>query len=392
MEEIAIKNGTIFTPFRAIKRGVIVINNGKIVAIGRKEDVRIPTNAIEIDASGKIVAPGFIDLHTNGARGYNVIDGSYEAIKAMAKFAIEHGTTAFIPTTVTAPQKIIVAAASSVKEATIKGTGGAQVLGVHLEGPYINFEMRGAQNPDYIRKPSMRELEQVLNASGNNVKIVTIAPEIDGGLEFIKELKKRNIVVSVGHSNATYDEIVSAIRAGLSYASHTFNGMERLHHREPGVIGAVLTRDEITAEVIADGIHVHPAAIKILVRAKGRDKVVLVTDNIGAAGMPDGVYTLSGLEVIVKNGICRLRDGTLAGSTLTMDVAVKNMVELVELPLKDALIMATANPARVIGIDNKGCLETDKDADIVILNKHLGIYMTIVQGNIVYRASEVATN
>jgi len=259
-------------------------------------------------------------------------------------------------------------------------------LGVHLEGPYINPEKRGAHDAEYVRLPSLDEIRELLEASNHTIKIVTLAPEVKGSIELITELRKFGIVASVGHSNATYSEVVDAIKHGVTHATHTFNEMGGLHHREPGVVGAVLVQDELTAELISDNIHVHPAAMKLLIRTKGTNKVVLVTDAIQAAGMPDGEYRVGKKDVIVRNGVCRVESGELAGSTLTMDGAVRNVMKSVGLPLRTAIKMATINPALAINIDkNKGSLEPGKDADIIIIDKEVNVYVTIVKGKIVHR-------
>jgi N-acetylglucosamine-6-phosphate deacetylase len=268
-----------------------------------------------------------------------------------------------------------------------RGTQGAEVLGVHLEGPYINPEKHGAHDAEHVRPPSPEEIKEMLEAANRTVKIVTLAPEVNGSKELIKELGKFGVVTSMGHSNATYSEAVNAIKLGVTHASHTFNGMRSFHHREPGIVGAVLVHDELTAELISDNIHVHPVAMKLLVRTKGTDKVVLVTDAIQAAGMPDGKYKLGKQKVIVEKGVCRLESGELAGSTLTMDEAVRNTMKSVGMPLRIAIKMATINPAVAISVDkSKGSLELGKDADIVIIDYEVNVYVTIVKGKVVYEA------
>jgi len=381
-----IKNGTVITPSRTIKSGVVIFEDGRITAVGRESDVKMPKGARMIDASGKTVAPGFIDIHIHGGGGRDAMEGSYEAINEIAKFVAGHGTTAFLPTTVSAPRDDMLNAVGAVKKAMERGTESAEVLGVHLEGPYINLEKRGAHDAEYVRLPSPDEIKELLEAANCTIKIVTLAPEVNGSKELIKELGRLGIVASLGHSNATYKEAMKAIKLGATHAAHTFNEMRSFHHREPGILGAVLVHDELTAELISDNIHVHPVAMKLLVRTKGTDKVVLVTDAIQAAGMPDGKYKLGKQNVIVKKGVCRLESGELAGSTLTMDEAVKNAMKSVGIPLRTAIKMATINPAVTISVDkNKGSLEPGKDADIVIIDDEVKVYMTIVKGKVVYK-------
>jgi len=381
-----IKNGTVITPFRTIKNGVVIFENGKITAVGGESDVKMPKEARAIDASGKIVVPGFIDVHIHGGGGRDIMDASYEAVKEIAKFVASHGTTSFVPTTISTSRPNLLRTIKAVRTAREKGTDSAEVLGVHLEGPYINPEKRGAHSADYVRLPSLDEFEEIWEASNHAVKIVTLAPELEGSKILIQRLRELGIVASIGHSNATYIQAVDAIKQGVRHATHMFNRMSGFDPREPGVVGAVLVHDELTAELICDKIHVHPAAMNLLVRVKGSERVVLVTDAIRAAGMPDGEYALGKQHVIVKDGVSRLRSGDLAGSTLTMDRAVRNMMKLVGTPLQTAVKMATINPAVVINVDkNKGSLEPDKDADIVIIDDEISVYMAIVKGNIVYK-------
>lgn len=387
MEEISvITNGTVITPFKTIKNGVVVFKDGRIITVGQEKDVETPKEAKVIDASGGIVAPGFIDIHIHGGKGSDVMDASYEAINKLAKFEASHGTTAFLATTISAAHNDLLNAAKTVKVTMEKGTDGAEVLGIHLEGPYINPKKCGGQDSKYIRPPSVNEFREILKASNYAVRLVTLAPEVEGAKKLIVELRNFGITASIGHSNATYSEVVDAIKHGISHAAHTFNRMRGFDHREPGVVGAVLIHDELTAELICDYVHVHPAAMKLLTKVKDSSGVVLVTDAIRAAGMPDGKYKLGKRNVIVKNGVSRLESGGLAGSTLMMDKAVRNMVNLVGASLQEAVMRATINPAKVVGVDNrKGSLEQGMDADFVILDRDLNVCSTIVRGKMVHR-------
>jgi N-acetylglucosamine-6-phosphate deacetylase len=383
---VVIENGTVMTPSEAIEKGVVVFEDGKITAVGQRNRVKVPRSARVIDASGKIVAPGFVEIHVHGGKGRDVMDASYEAVKDIAKFLVSHGTTSFVPTTISAPRSDLLRAVEAVKKAMEKGTDGAEVLGAHLEGPYINPEKRGAHDADYVRLPSLDEFEEIWEASNRAVKIVTLAPELEGSKMLIQRLRELGIVASIGHSNATYTQAVDAMKRGVRHATHVFNRMSGFDPREPGVVGAVLVHDELTAELICDGIHVHPAAMSLLTRVKGSKKVVLVTDAIRAAGMPDGEYALGKQRIIVKDGVSRLESGDFAGSTLTMDRAVRNIVRLVGTPLQTAVKMATINPAAVVNVDeNKGSLEPGKDADIVIIDDEINVYLTTVKGKILYR-------
>ncbi|MEA3344856.1 MAG: N-acetylglucosamine-6-phosphate deacetylase, partial [Chloroflexota bacterium] len=262
-----------------------------------------------------------------------------------------------------------------------EGSDGAEILGVHLEGPYFNLEKKGAQPASQIRPADPEEYGSFFRAGP--VRLIALAPEIPGNRGLIPYAIDRGAVVAVGHSVATYEEMLEAVSLGLSQATHTFNGMGGLHHRRPGTVGAALTCDEIYAQVIVDLIHIHPAVVKLLVRAKGPERTVLITDAMRAAGMPDGTYELGGQEVIVREGEARLPTGSLAGSTLTMDQAVRNVMRAADLSLSEALRMATITPAYSIGVeDRKGSLETGKDADIILLDEELQVVLTMVRGEI----------
>jgi len=382
---VAIKNGRIVTPRDMIENGVILVKNAKIKAVGEKDKVGVPSNALVIDASGRAVTPGFIDIHIHGSGGSDTMEASYDSLNNMSIFEARHGTTGFLPTTITASQEDLLVSVRAIKTAMEKGTSGGEILGVHLEGPYINIERKGGQPPEYIRKPDLEELGHLIRESNNSIKIVTLAPEVEGGLELVRRVVQKGIVASIGHSDSTYEEALRAVEAGISHACHTYNAMKGFHHREPGALGAVLTTDKITAELVADGIHAHPAAMRILVKCKGTDRIILVTDAIVGTGMR-GRYKVGGRDIIVTMKSSRFLDGSIAGSVLTMDSAVKNMMELVGISLRDAVKMATVNPARRIGVYNrKGSLEVGKDADITIVDDRLNVHMTMVMGRIVYK-------
>ena len=381
---VAIKNGRIVTPRDIIENGVVLIENSKIKSVGERSKLKVPSNALVIDACGRAVTPGFIDIHIHGGGGSDAMDCSYDSVNRISLFEARHGTTGFLPTTITASQEDLLNSVKAIRIAMERGTGGGEILGVHLEGPYINIERMGGQPPEYIRKPDSEELGRLVEASNNNIKIITLAPEVEGGLELVRRVVQQGVVASIGHSDATYDEALRAVEAGVSHACHTYNAMRGFHHREPGVVGAVLSCDELTAELIADGIHVHPEAMRILVKCKGTDRIILVTDAIVGTGT-QGKYKLGGRDIIVTEKSSKFLDGSIAGSVLTMDSAVKNMVELAGVSLRDAIKMATVNPARRIGVyDRKGSLEIGKDADITIVDEQLNVYMTMVRGRVVY--------
>ncbi|MBE3091704.1 MAG: N-acetylglucosamine-6-phosphate deacetylase [Candidatus Atribacteria bacterium] len=384
-------HGTIVTPFQLLEDRIIIIEKGKIIAItNKKEDLAILKNVEKIEAKDKFVVPGYIDIHVHGGGGSDVMDGEYEAIKQVATTHSRFGTTAFLPTTMTMAKDKIIKSLKSIHEARLKGTGTAEILGIHLEGPYINPEKKGAQKEEDIKKVSVEEFLEFNQASGNLIRLVTIAPEMPGAIDFIRWLHQQGIIVSVGHSNATYKQVQEGIQAGLSHVTHIFNAMRGLHHREPGVVGAALSSPKLIVEMIADGVHLHPMVLKMLTQIKESEKLVLITDAMRATGFKEGTYDLGGQEVIVTQGQAKLKNGTLAGSVLTMDKAVKNLVTKVGISLLNAVQMASYNPAKCLGIDDrKGSLEINKDADIVILNKNLETELTMVAGKVVYRRKEI---
>lgn len=387
-KRIVIINGTIITPFHLFIDKAIIVEKGKIKEILNKEELSITTliGAEIIEARDKYIAPGYIDIHVHGGGGSDVMDEDYEAINQVAITHSRFGTTSFLPTTMTMSKDKIIRSLCNIHEAVKKGTAGAEILGVNIEGPYINPKKKGAQKEEDIRLPSIEEFSAFNKASGNLIRLVTIAPEISGAIELINYLHKQGIVASVGHSNSTYAQVQAGIKVGLSHVTHTFNAMRGLHHREPGVVGAALTSPELTLEVIADGIHIHPIVLKILTKIKEFEKIILITDAMRAAGLKEGTYDLGGQEAIVTKGQVRLKDGTLAGSVLTMDKAVKNLVNKIGISLPKAIQMASFNPAKSVRLENKkGSLEPGKDADIVILNKNLEVELTMVAGKIMYK-------
>jgi N-acetylglucosamine-6-phosphate deacetylase len=336
--------------------------------------------------TGCIVAPGFVDIHVHGGGGYDVMEPSPGALDGLSVFLAQGGVTSFLPTTYTAPRDAILEAARGVRGAMEKGTKGARILGLHMEGPYISPERCGAQNRDHARRPEIGELDEVDGESGGNLRVVTMAPEVEGALGAITWLNSRGKTAAAGHTDATYEEAVAAFEAGMSHVSHLFNGMRPFHHREPGVVGAALGDGRVTVELIADGFHVHPAALKMAVRLKGAESTALVSDSITPAGLPDGEYDFGGLKISVREDRSLLKSGRLAGSTIRLCDAVRNMVELVGFPLAQAVEMATSTPARIVGVDDrKGSLAPGMDADITVLDRDLSVMLTMVEGRIVHR-------
>ena len=384
--EKILKFKTIRTPFSTIPNGVIGVHEGKISFIGKEEKLG-EYHGETVDFSDKIAAPGYIDIHIHGANKADTMDANLKSLDTISSFIATKGVTGFYPTTMTAPLEDIYKAIDAVKKAADGKVHGARILGIHLEGPYFSKEKAGAQEADYLRIPKIDELRDLLNFGEGIIKRVSIAPEIPGGLEAIKFLRENNVVVALGHTNATFDIAMEGINLGATIGNHTYNGMRNFHHREPGVLGAVLTSNNVFAEMIVDGIHLHPAAVDLVVRCKGFDHTILITDSIMATGLADGEYILGKAKIIVKNGISRRESGVLAGSTLTLDKAVRNIIRFLDIPVNRAIQMASYNPARALHIeDKKGSLEIGKDADIVVLNEDLTVYATIIGGDIVYTA------
>jgi len=385
---LILTNGTVVAD-ELIPNGTVVTIGDRIMYVGDEEEgARIKDAAIPgvfeiIDAQGGYIAPGLIDVHMHGSAGFELMDGTEEALRTMARFLAKSGTVAFLPSTVTAaPEKT-----RSVAQLVADYAGSndeAEVLGVHLEGPYINEKYKGAQYGPAIRPADLGELEELYSILGDKLRLVTLAPEVPGSLDAIAWLKERGINVSIGHSDATYEEAMEGFEAGITHATHTYNGMRGLHHREPGVLGAVLATPGIWAELIADLVHVHPGAIRVLLRSAGVERVVLISDAVQATGLPDGEYMLGDHQIFVKDGAARLAEGNLAGSTLTMLRAVKNMVQEVGISLQDALRMASLNPAQSLGLADRGWIREGNRADFVILSESFTVQKTIIAGQVAY--------
>ena len=376
-----LKNVTAYIAGKGLIRTDIAIEDGKIAAIGKLDVEPI----FETDG---IVLPGFIDEHIHGAGGSDAMDGTEEALQTISEYVAKEGTTGFLATTMTQSPENIGKALKNVKNVREKGEyKGAEVLGVHLEGPFISPKHVGAQPLEYVAKPAPETFDKYNELSGGNIKIVTLAPEVEGGLDLVKHLKNIGVVASIGHTGAKFSDVEAAVAAGASNVTHTYNAQTPLHHREAGVVGAAMLFDELNCEMICDTIHVSVPAIRIFVKNKPHDKFTLITDAMRAKGMPDGLSELGGQQVFVKNGEARLADGTLAGSVLKMNVAVKNLVEKVGVSLTEAVDFASANPAKNLGLyDERGSIEVGKRADFAVMDKDFNILCTVVGGKVVYKA------
>ena len=388
MPPIAIYAERVLTPLEEIRDAMIVVDGARIAAVGRRGAIALPRGATEFSAgTGTTVIPGFVDVHIHGAGGHDVMEGTDEAFDAVTATVARHGTTSIVATTVTASPDETCHSVSAIARTAKRGltpsgssAARAEILGVHFEGPFISAARRGVHPAEWIAAPSVALLERFLDAAGDAARILTLAPELPGALELVSAARRSGLVAAIGHTDASYAEAEAAIAAGVRHAAHVFNAMRPFSHRETGVLGAVLTSREVTAELIADGVHVDDAAIRLLLAAKGIDRVVLVSDGTAATGMPDGRYRLGSFEVNVSGGVCRNAEGKLAGSTLTLDRAVRHAVNL-GVSLSDAVRMATLNPATVLGLEaRKGILAAGADADLVLLDAQLRVAGAMTRG------------
>jgi N-acetylglucosamine-6-phosphate deacetylase len=380
-----------FTPHEEIANAVVIVDGSKIAAVGRRGEVVVPSGAIRREARGLTVAPGFVDVHIHGAGGHDVMEGTPEALAAIATTVARHGTTSLVATTVTASEENTCRAVSGIAawiESRVEpektphsgSPPQAEILGIHFEGPFISPARRGVHPPEWIAPPSVELFGKFVAASRGTARILTLAPELPGALELIAAARQAGVIVSMGHTDATFAEAMTAIAVGAQHAAHVYNAMRPFAHREAGVVGAVLTAPGVTAELIADGVHVEAAAMRVLLTAKGARGVILVSDGTAATGMPDGNYRLGTFEVHVSGGVPRSADGKLAGSTLALDRALRNIVAL-DVPLSGALAMLTANPARLLGLEGKkGALAPGADADLVLLDSRLEVAGVMTRG------------
>ena len=378
------KNVLVYVDGEGLKKCTVSFDE-KIEKIAKKEIKK--AEEITLPA-GAIVLPGFVDQHIHGAGGSDGMDGTLEDIATIANTVAAEGTTSFLVTTMTQSPENITKALSAVKEyKAANKEDGARVVGVHLEGPFIAAAHKGAQPLEYVKAPDIKAFDEYNKASGNSIRIVTLAPEVEGAEEFIKHLVSKNVVVSIGHTGAKYPDIEKAVGNGASNVTHTYNAQTALHHREIGTVGSAMLLDELNCELIADTIHVSVPAMRLLVKNKPLNRLSLITDAMRAKGIPDGISELGGQTVYVKNGEARLEDGTLAGSVLRMNRAVQNMVEKVGVPYTQAVDYATINPARMIGIDKEaGSIKVGKRADFTVLNEAFDVLMTVRGGKIIYKA------
>ncbi|MDQ0269050.1 N-acetylglucosamine-6-phosphate deacetylase [Cytobacillus purgationiresistens] len=382
-----LKNAQVITVEKLIPNGFVLIEDHIIVQAGGMIDLpaldAAKTKVIDLEPD-YFISAGFIDMHIHGAGGADVMDATEEALNTIAQMLPKEGTTSFLATTMTQEHHKIESALIN-SSAFNSPPGQAEILGVHLEGPFINQNKAGAQPREYMVEPNIQLFKKWQAAADNQIKVVTYAPEIDIDMAFTRYLAARGVIASIGHSDAQFSEVCSAVDAGATNVTHLFNGMRGMHHREAGVAGAALLIEELTAEIIADGIHVTPEMVQLVYKTKGMDQILLITDSMRAKYLREGEYDLGGQRVTVKNKKAQLADGTLAGSILKMNEAVKNIIAFAGADALEAIQSASMNPAKNLGIyDRKGSIASGKDADLVVLDKHLNVVMTICRGEIGY--------
>ena len=379
----------VLTPLELIRDGAVVIEDATIAAVCRIAQLPEVRRATVLDFGDAILTPGLIDLHVHGGAGHDFMHADEAGLAAIEQHMARHGVTSYCATTITAPLEATLQSLERLgKACKAKAEGNhnrarSRSLGIHLEGPFLSHARRGVHPAEHLQPPSTELLNQLCEAAGGYVRMLTIAPELAGASELIAEANRRGICAAMGHSDATLDEAQAGIRAGARHATHMFNAMRALHHRDPGIVGAVLADNLVTADVIADGIHVHPVMLELLVRTKGAGRVVLITDATSATGMPGGTYNLGDMQVEVRGGRCEI-NGILAGSVLTLDRAVRNMSTFVNVSFQSAICMATLNPARVLGLaGRKGVLRKGADADFTVFSTAGEVIQTIIGGRMI---------
>jgi N-acetylglucosamine-6-phosphate deacetylase len=373
-----------------VENGFLFIKDGKIDYIGEKNPLPEEERKTYVMEEGSVMLPGMIDVHIHGAAGADVMDGKEDVLNKMAKALPAEGTTSFLATTMTENidyiKKALIQTASFIKG---QKPGSAEIIGIHLEGPFISEKRAGAQPKKFIKQPNVDLFKELQQLSENQIKLVTLAPEAEGGHSLANYLKNTGCIASIGHSDSTFNEVKEGIESGISHVTHLFNGMRGIHHRDPGVAGAALIQDELMVEMIVDGVHASPEMIKLAFHSTGADRTLLITDSMRAKGLGNGEYTLGGQHVTVKDDEARLEDGTLAGSILSMDNAVRNMLQYTGCSLSDIVKMTSVNAAKELKIfDRKGSLSKGKDADITVLSRDHQILMTFCRGELSYHRKE----
>ena len=387
---LVVFNGTVITPDHEISNGVVIVHESKIVGAGKRGTMEEPKEAVRIDAEGHFITPGLIDIHVNGAMGADVTKADGDTFSTMGSFFIKHGVTAYLATAITsADHDLLNTLELARKEMLQPRTGIAELLGIHMEGPYLSQKQSGAHPHAHLTQPLPDHYKQFL-VYNDVLKKMTLAPELKKASTLVRDLRKAGVIAAAGHTNGIYDEMIPAINEGITHATHFFCNMSHFRRdqlkRVAGAVETLLYDDRVTGEIIADGWHVGPSLMKLLVKVKGVDQVCFVTDAMPATGMPAGSYFIGEVEAIVENGIARLPDNSAyAGSVTTMDVCVRNGLQQMDLSLKDAVRMGTLTPAEIIGVsDRKGSLEKNKDADFLIVDERFHIQKTFIGGELVF--------
>lgn len=379
--------GRIVTNGREIKDGLVIVSGEAIEYAGSAGDYKQVLPERVQQAGGGIICPGFVDMHMHGIAGADTMDGTPEALQTISRTLAGYGVTSFLATTMTAAYDELEKAIRNVVETSRRGLDGAEVIGIHLEGPWINPRYKGAQQEEKITTPRLEDVRRLYELAEGMLRVVTIAPERAGALDAVRWLSERGVIVSAGHTGASFAEAQTAVESGVRHFTHCFNAMSGLHHREPGVVGAAMYHESLSTELIADGVHVHPAVMRILYRIKSAARLALVSDSMRAAALGQGVYELGGQEVHVTEKEAQLADGTLAGSILTLNRAVRNMVSLSGVPLAEAVAMASETPAAILGAgERKGKLQAGYDADLIVMGEDYQVRATYVRGRLVYQS------
>jgi N-acetylglucosamine-6-phosphate deacetylase len=385
---IAFTANYLFTPLERVQQPLLLVEDHVIVEAGSRVAREVPHGVRVVDFGDAVLAPGFVDIHIHGGAGHDVMEADADGLSAVEQLLFKHGVTSYFPTTVTAPLDKTWSALDRLANAIESASRcdesrkvRARPLGIHLEGPFISHARRGVHPPQNLLLPTLPAFDRFWQAARGHIRVMTIAPELEGAGEVIAEAARREVCVSLGHSNSDLNSARAAVAAGARHATHTFNAMRPLDHRDPGIIAEVLTDSRLSGDIIADGIHLDPTIVELFLKAKGVDGAVLITDAISATGMPDGRYRLGTFEVEVRNGRC-LADGKLAGSVLTMDRAVRNVMHFAHWDLQQAIRLATLNPARVAGFTDRGKLEAGAVADFVVLSPSGEVRNTVIGGEV----------
>ncbi|MCT1402085.1 N-acetylglucosamine-6-phosphate deacetylase [Paenibacillus sp. p3-SID867] len=381
MNNKIIRHVKVHLPHQILPSATVWISNGKLKRIESTQELdKIESDAELIDGNGMWLIPGMIDVHIHGANGYDMMDGTEDSIQEVSRACAATGCTSFLATSVSSTIEDLLNMIRSVKS-VIGREQGARIAGIHLEGPYLNPKRKGMQNEKYLRHPNLDEMKFIFQEAGSLIKMVTIAPELPGGLELISYLKEQGVVIAVAHSDATYEEAKLAFAAGASHVTHCFNGMRPIHHRDPGLIVAAFEEPHVSLQAIVDQVHLHPAIVRLMHRLKGPEGMVLITDALQAMGLGDGNYIFGGHHVTVSEGIARLADGTLASSTVTMNEALR-LTEANGISMEDAVHMASTTPARILGLSHKGKIEVGYDADLVLMDERYQVQWTMIEGKL----------